>query len=131
MQAQLVGSSGATLASGANVLFDSLLNTSSPSITYAAATGIFTVSAPGTFLVNWWVSVDGTAGPASVAFALRLNGLTDIPSTMPATTGQISGSALVTIGTTPSTLALVNTTGAAVLYGAVTPQANIVISQVI
>lgn len=131
VQAQLIGSASATLANGANVVFNTLLNTTSPSITYAAGTGIFTISAPSTYLVTWWVSVDGTDGPATVAFALRLNGTTDIPSTLPAVTGQINGSALITVGTVPTTAALVNTTGAAILFGAVPVQANIVFTQVI
>ena len=120
-----------TLADGATVLFDTLLNTSSPSIAYTAGTGTFTISAPGTYLVTWWVSVDGTAGPATVAFALRLNGVTDIPSTLPAVTGQVNGSALITVGAVPATAVLVNTTGAAVLYGAVPVQANIVFTQIV
>ncbi|MFU0833516.1 MAG: Collagen-like protein [Oscillospiraceae bacterium] len=130
IHAQMINHNSNTLEDNANVLFDSLLNTSSPSITYDSNTGIFTISETGTYLVNWWVAVAGTAGPAAIAFALRLNDSTDIPSAMPIVSGQLSGSALLTIGTAPSTLCLVNTTGSAVLYGDLPVQANIVITQV-
>ncbi|WP_243112654.1 hypothetical protein [Caproiciproducens sp. NJN-50] len=64
-------------------------------------------------------------------FSLRLNGTTDIASTMPSVTGELFGSALITVGATPATFALVNTTGATVLYAAVPVQANIVISHIV
>jgi hypothetical protein len=131
IHAQMLNQNSNTLEDNVNVLFDSLLNTSSPSISYDSNTGIFTISETGTYLVNWWVAVAGTAGPSSVAFALRLNDSTDIPSAMPNIEGQLSGSSLLTIGTAPSTLALVNTTGSAVLYGDLPVQANIVITQVV
>lgn len=128
IQAQLTKSGGAMLEDGAAVRFDSILNTFDFSPTDSAS-GTFTVSRPGTYLIYWWVSVSGTSGPASVAFALRQNDAADVSSAMPAITGQISGGALVAVKTVPSTFSLINVTGGTVSYADVTPQAGIVIAE--
>jgi len=121
---------GATVAAGAAVVFDDIILDQSPNISYSTGTGIFTITAPGNYFVTWWIATDGSDGPTNVSFAVELNGAGGIIGSSPVVTGQVSGYALITVTTTPSTVTLINVTGAAVLYAATTVQANMTILEV-
>ena len=96
---------------------------------YNAATGDFTITRTGNYLVSWQVVVDGTDVDPLVIFTLRVNGLDYTSSTLPGATGQLSGSAFVTV-LAAATIDLVNTSGYTVYYADVPIQANIVITDV-
>ena len=128
LQAQLTA--GTEVANGSPVLFNTVLSDLSPNISYNPATGIATITAAGNYYVAWWVSTDG-AGPATfVQFTLQSSGGAGVPASSPVVTGQLNGSALITVGAVPTTIQLVNTTGQTVFYGATPVIANIVILEV-
>ena len=121
---------GGSVANGAPVLFNTVLNDQSLNISYNPATGVATIVAEGNYFVTWWVATDG-AGPATfVDFTLQINGSGGVSASSPIVTGQLNGSALVTVGAIPATLQLVNTTGQTVFYATTPVVANIVILEV-
>lgn len=130
IQAQLTNDAAGTILDGDPILFNAVLNNANPAaITYDSATGIFTLHETGTYLVTWWVSVNrGLA--RTVTFSAVINGSTSIPATSPLITGQLSGTALVTVTTAPASISIVNQSGAFVLFIGAIPQANVTINRV-
>ena len=130
IQAELTGAGGEILADGANVIFDNVVNDQSTAIDYNAATGEFTITRPGNYLVSWWFAADG-AGPAiTVDFAVAVNGVPYAIASSPIVSAQISGDALVTVTTVPTVITLVNVTNEGVFIPMTTVQANIVITEI-
>ena len=84
----------------------------------------------GNYYVSWWVATDGTAGPTTVNFAINLNGGGSVTGSSPSITGQVVGSALITVSTVSSTITLVNNTTDTVSFATTLVQANIVITEV-
>ena len=130
IQTQLLASGGASIADGATLIFDTITNDQANDISYNLATGVFTITAPGNYYVTWWVAVDGSDGPINLAFAVELNGGGGVIGTAPTVTGQINGSALITVVATPATITLVNATGATIVLADTAVQANLVITEV-
>jgi hypothetical protein len=130
IQTQLADSGGALIADSSQIIFDTITNDQANDISYNLATGVFTITAPGNYYVSWWVSVDGSDGPIILTFAVKLNGGGGVLGSAPTITGQINGSALVTVAATPATITLVNVTGAAVVLADTPVQANLVITEV-
>ncbi|MBP1994874.1 hypothetical protein J2Z66_006515 [Paenibacillus eucommiae] len=130
IQAQLQESGADTIDDGDNVIFDTVINNQSSNIIYNAATGEFTIVAVGNYYINWWVSTDGAGPSTSVTFDIVLNGGVGISGTSPIVTGQLNGSALITVGAIPANIALVNVTNETVNYGITPVQANIVIIEI-
>ncbi|WP_180951128.1 BclA C-terminal domain-containing protein [Marasmitruncus massiliensis] len=131
LQTQLVGSGGTTVAVGANVIFNSIVSNPSPNITYNAATGVFTITQPGTYYIDWWVNADGAGPETTVIFSIvASNGQTISASSLsPVTSLQLNGHALITVAA-PATFSLVNNTPFAVAYGVSAIQADLAIIQV-
>ena len=129
IQVQLVGRGSDAVDDGENVVFDTIRNLQSSDINYNTQTGEFTITRSGNYSVTWWVSTDGTGALNAIYFSLRINGDGDITSSSPVVTGQISGSALITIENTPSTVTLVNTSNDLVIYAGLSVQANLVITE--
>lgn len=118
---------------GANVLFDVSLNSISPNIAYAALTGVFTITDPGTYYINWWVNTDGAEAATNVEFTIETSagGAISAVSPMPVVTTQLSGNALITVVVAPVTFALVNNSGATVTFGTAAVQADLTVVQVV
>ena len=75
--------------------------------------------------MTWWVSTDG-AGPSTfVDFTIQVNGGGGVSASSPIVSGQLSGTAFITVGVAPATIQLVNTTGQPVFYGATPVLANL------
>jgi len=127
IQTQLLNSPGAEVDDGKNVIFDTTINDQTPSISYDATTGEFNIIASGNYFVTWRVTVDGIEGPNYVAFAIKIDGAGAIIDNAPTVTGQINGSAFITVTTVPVVLTLVNATGTAALLASTDVQANMVI----
>jgi hypothetical protein len=132
LQVQLQGSSGGTVATGTNVLFDTVINAPSPNITYNAGVGMFFINAPGNYYISWWVNTDGAEAETSVNFGIRVVGgpIISASSPSPMVTLQLNGSALITVTTTPLVFNLFNDSGATVTYGTSDIQANLTIIEV-
>ncbi|EGO65902.1 BclA C-terminal domain-containing protein, partial [Acetonema longum] len=130
LQVQLQESSAGTVADGANVLFDTVMNAPATNITYDAVTGTFTINDPGNYYISWWVNTDGAEAETSVSLGIQVGGggptiLSSSPA--PIVTLQLNGSALITVTTVPTTFSLFNNSGAAVSYGISPTQANLTI----
>lgn len=124
---QLQGTPATIIADDATVMFDTVIIDQSPSISYNADTGEFTLSATGNYYISWWVTTDGSAGPVNMVFSVEVGGTPVSAGNSPIVTGQVSGDALITVETAPAVVTLVNSTGADVLYGNIGVQANIMI----
>jgi len=132
-QAALTGSSGTYLAANKTVMFDRPVTEIGSAIAYDKETGVFTISQSGYYRVDWWVTVDGADETMGVVLALYVNGKVHSRAVAPLVTGQISGSALVTVEATPAnptTLSIVNDSGDGVTYEAISQQGNIVIMSI-
>lgn len=127
IQAQLQGSPAAILADEAKIIFDTVVIDASDQISYDTNTGDFTISAPGNYYVNWWVTTDGSAGPVNVVFGLFVNGSSVSIGNAPVITGQVEGNAFLSVSTAPATVSLVNQTGASILLANTLAQADITI----
>ena len=128
LQVQLQGSSGGTLADNANVIFDTVVLNTSSAISYDSTTGIFTINAPGVYLVNWWVNTDGADVATPIILSVEM-GATAISSETPPpfTTVQLYGQGLFEVGLVPRTFSLVNRTGGIVGYATSSVQADLVV----
>jgi hypothetical protein len=126
LQLQLTGLPSGTIEDGAPIPFDTLINSQTPDIIYSGF-GVFTINTNGNYFVSWWVTTDGAEAITYVNFELELNGSGVGQGSSPIVSGQLNGSSLVTVGTAPATLALVNATGTTISYGNNPVQANIVI----
>lgn len=131
IQAQLFTGTISTIPPGGTVIFNSILNDQSPSITYNFLTGQFTITQPGNYYVAWWVATDGTEASPDISFAVAINNVPYSLGSTPLMTGQVIGEALVTVGAVPINVSLINESGSTVALSQVVPvQANIVILQV-
>ncbi len=65
-----------------------------------------------------------------MAFAIEIDGAGAIIGNAPTVTGQINGSAFITVTTVPAVITLVNATGATVSLASTDVQANMVIMQI-
>jgi hypothetical protein len=128
VQVQLQGSSAGSVLNNTNVIFDTIILDAANYISYDITTGIFTISTPGKYLVHWWINTDGAEGQLSVIFKAEI-GATAIAasSSEPSTALQLYGQGLFEVGSVPVLLSLVNRTGATVVYGTATVQADLVV----
>lgn len=124
----MTGGGGATVANGYPIPYDTLVSNNMTGATFA--TGTVTLTRPGTYLVNWWVTTQDIEKAGSEAgFAVELNGTSISGSYAPFGTGQISGSSLVTVQSSPSTLQVVNDSGEPVTLADTTAQSGITVTQ--
>jgi hypothetical protein len=131
VQAQLDDAGGAVLANGSDVAFNTVINDQSTDITYNPVSGDFIITKPGNYLVSWWFATDG-AGPAtSVSFAVEVNGVPYSTASSPIVSGQLSGTALVTVTSTPTVITLVNVTGETVFIPTTPVQSGFVITEIV
>jgi hypothetical protein len=112
------------------VVFDTIVNDQSTNISYNTATGEFTITQTGNYYVAWWVTTDGSEGPVNLAFAIQVNGANSVIGNAPVVTGQINGSALITIPVASAVITLVNESGALVAFATTAVQADIVIIEI-
>ncbi|WP_243577947.1 hypothetical protein [Clostridium minihomine] len=75
------------------------------------STGEITVTQPGTYLVNWWVSAEGSTVAPTITLSLNVDGVSQSVSDSPILYGQMFGSNFLTVTTAPAVITLTNTTG--------------------
>jgi hypothetical protein len=109
------------------LIFDVLLNDQSPAISYDVLTGEFTISQVGNYFVTWWIATNGSGQDTDVHFTVSVGGVLYSMGASPIVTGQLSGSALITVSSTPTIVTLVNTSADIVSIATTPTQANIVI----
>lgn len=126
VQAQLSGAAQEILEEGGRVLFSELISGSG--ISYDSQSGEFLLPGGGSYLVTWWVAVNGTEAVPAVEFAVALGGVPVAAACSPLVTCQLSGAALIAADPGPRALTLVNRSGAPIRYAATSLQAGIVIA---
>lgn len=127
-QAQLVDAAGGTVADGATVIFDTLVNAFG-GVSYNPVTGAFTIGSPGMYYVTWWVGADGAAASTFVDFTVQVNGTNLAAASSPIVSVQLNGSAIF-LGAPGDTVTLVNTTGDEAFLGNIPVQANMIVMRV-
>lgn len=127
---QLVGGRQSQIAPGENVIFDTAINAQSADIGYDPLTGEFTVYRPGNYYVSWWIATDGVGAHTDIRFSIQVSAVSSVMGATPIVTGQLNGSALITVSTVPTTLALRNDTTDEIALASTPVQANIVILQI-
>ena len=125
VQAQLVNGKNTQIPNIDTIIFDTILNNQSSDISYNSSNGLFTLTKAGNYYVSWWVDTDGSSISSNVTFALAVNGIPISQGSSPIATSQVSGTALITITATPSTVSLINVGGGAVKLANTPAQANI------
>lgn len=123
-QAQLQNSPNVLLNDGDMVVFDTIIMSNNPNITYAA--GQFTINKTGTYSISWQVATDGTTEFTNINFTIQVNGVNYATASIPIVTGQISGTALI-VANAGDEITLVNTSLDGVQLANTNVQANIVI----
>lgn len=127
IQAQLNNGENAILADQDPVVFNALVNDQSPTIDYNTTTGDFTITKAGTYAISWWVVTDGSSEFTNMNFSIAIGGTPYSMGTSPIVSGQVSGFELITVGSVPATISLVNNSGNDILIANTPVQANIVI----
>lgn len=125
IQVELINGTNRLITNTAIIVFDTILNNRSSDISYNSSTGLFTLTKTGNYYVSWWVTTDGSSLSPTVTFALAVNGIPVSQGSSPIVTGQVAGTALITITSTPSTVSLINVSGDTVLLADTPIQANL------
>lgn len=111
---QLQRLAGGSVPPAGNVLFDDTIQQQG-NILYDPGTGVITLLEPGRYDIQWWVSIHSTLSPAGTAFALTTDEGFSVVGASASKTGEVSGSASITITTQPVELSLVNSVSTAAL----------------
>ncbi|MCL2559036.1 MAG: hypothetical protein FWE07_01000 [Turicibacter sp.] len=124
MSLQLTTSGCHPLPTGCPIVFDEILTKNSRAMCCHEDTGVIEVRRCGTYAIDWDVVVENSE-KACICFSLEINGKITSSSTLPATSGQLTGSALIEVDTLPTTIRLINNTGCAVELSDFSPVAHL------
>ena len=129
IQYSLVGGGDREIAVNHPVIFDTNIVVD-PTISYDDINGKFTVTRNGYYMIDWWVSVDGSVATDGVSFAINVGGVRHSRGSSKIVTGQVSGSSLVVITNAPVEIDLTNVSEDPLTFEATDVQANIVIAAI-
>ncbi len=133
MQVQLQTTDATTIADDAPIIFNTVLNSLSPNISYNATTGEITVTASGIYYINWWLGIDGSTVAPTITYAIVTSAGDTILSSSPILSDNMSGNALLDITAsvgTPVIIQLVNQTGNDTFLGSPLTKADLTILQI-
>jgi hypothetical protein len=130
LEVQLQTGVGNSVSDNAPIIFDTLVNDFSPSISYNALNGEITITQSGIYYINWWVSTNGSTISQTLSFAIQSSAGDNILASSPVIVGTLSGNALISatasVGS-PLILRLVNVTGNNVILASTDVQADLTI----
>lgn len=109
------------VAASANVMFENVIYSSGAAITYDPMTGIFAISEPGQYYLDWWVTTQASAASNGATFTLSSSQGDSIESVSPLKNGQVGGTGVIEIIAAPATLMLMNANAAPFFYSALAP----------
>ncbi len=112
--------SGATVASTARVVFNSLVY-STGDIDYNPSTGIITLNSTGRYIINWWVAIQSTGSANGMIFSLLSSQSDSITGSSPQIAGQVSGIGIIDVVSAPVTLSLINSSTGTLTYSVAMP----------
>lgn len=130
IQTQLTNEGTTLLPNNDTIIFNELINDQSSDISYNATTGEFTITKPGNYYVSWWVATDGSTAVTNMNFSVAINGIPHSTGSSPIVTGQVSGTELITVVSSPTVVTLVNTSADDILIAGTDVQSNLVIIEV-
>lgn len=129
VQANLSTGAGVVLSPGETIGFDSLIANQNKNVYYDYTTGELVINSTGNFLASWWVGIGSAAG-GTPCVSVYQNGGSIATSCLPSSSGQLSGSAVVTVAYAPARIKLVNTSPFNVTLSSGTVQAGLVLTQI-
>ena len=134
MEVALTGAPGGTVPNGGAIPFNQLLSNTTLGGSFTPGVTGVTLNRAGTYLVNWWVAVDcdppvEKETEIEVGFSVNVNGSVVSTAYAGVGTGQIAGSAVVTVTSAPAVLSLVNASGISVSYADTASQAGMTVMQ--
>jgi len=112
------------------IVFDLVVNEDTPNITYNNTNGQITFNKNANYYVSWWAAIDGVGGISNPAISFT-NGTTTIDSFTPIVTGQMSGSAFISVINSPEIWTLINSTPDQISLANVDILVNITIIEII
>ncbi|MCL1991277.1 MAG: hypothetical protein FWG67_10360 [Defluviitaleaceae bacterium] len=107
------------------VIFDESLSDNSRYMGYNPETGIIEICKRGMYVIDWTIAVEDALACDFVRFGLTVNETFHTSSTLPTTSGQLTGHALIQVNQVPTTVKLINDTGAAVRLSNIDPTAHL------
>ena len=117
---QIERTTAGTVASAANVIFDSIVY-SSGNISYNSATGVITFNEAGRYVFNWWVASQSSQSATGAVFAVSTSQGDFLEGASPIKTGEVVGTCVVDVAAAPVTASLINATAQLFYYASVTP----------
>lgn len=125
---QVERTTAGTVASGENVIFDSI-SSSTGDISYDALTGVITFNEAGRYSIKWWVATQASQAAAAV-FALTSSQGDYLEGNSPIKTGEVVGFGIVDVTSPPITVSLVNESSSIFYFSVIVPlTANLVVIQ--
>lgn len=128
VQANLSTGAGVVLTPGETIGFDSLIVNQNKFVFYDYTTGELVINTTGNFLLSWWVGIAGAAG-STPCVSVYQNGGSIATSCLPSSSGQLNGSAAITVAFAPARIKLVNTSPFNVTLSNGGVQAGLVLTQ--
>ena len=126
IQVQLTEEGFPLIDTNDSILFNNVLNQSNPDINYNPLDGSFEFLKNNTYYASWWAIFDGSLDTTEISLSFT-NNITSVNSSMPIVTGQISGSALVSISNAPEKWYLKNISTSAIQFSTMADKANLTI----
>lgn len=121
LQAQFSSANTTVLPDNDPIPFNTWINSQGTFIYLNIETGEITISQPGNYLINWWVSLEGSTLAPTITLSLNVDGVSQSVSNSPILYGQMFGSNLVTIASAPAVITLTNATGNDLFFTVATP----------
>ncbi|MGC6175182.1 hypothetical protein [Lacrimispora sp. 38-1] len=109
-----------SVASGANVLFDTIVYLFG-NITYNPATGVITFLETGRYVIDWWLATQSSQATNGASFALSSSQGDLLEGSSPIKTGEVFGVSIIDVASAPVTVSLVNISNATVFFSLVVP----------
>ncbi|MDW2796260.1 collagen-like protein, partial [Clostridium boliviensis] len=117
---QIELNSATSVASGANVLFDTIVYLSG-NITYNPVTGVITFLEAGRYVIDWWLATQASQSTNGTSFALSSSQGDLLEGNSPIKTGEVFGVSIIEVAAAPVTVSLVNISTATVFFSQIVP----------
>ncbi|MEG2295767.1 MAG: hypothetical protein RSB96_03395, partial [Oscillospiraceae bacterium] len=114
------------------ILFNDLITQTNTGVHFNPLNGRVSLSEPGYYLANWWITLSSSLISTEVQFALRNNNTHHtILSCSPAgLAGHISGNALIHVTHPNESFSLINHSGTIIKLGSTSIQASLILNKI-
>lgn len=118
-----------TLDDNQPVIFNSIISSLNPNISYNQATGEISLSKAGNYFVSWSVQLGGSITAPMMRFGLQINSTQIIEASSDLLALQLSGQALIPVTAVPTTFTLLNISGGSVVYANAPVAADLIVME--